>query len=140
VSKRHTRRVSLAGAMRALLDGRHFVFLCFLPCRAASLGKVVAAAKGPGPVRLVHFSVPPGALWNGEACEVFAVPKSAVERGPAPRTSGRAYSQLPPRILGGWRACEKCFPASWTAAHPAMRSTTPAGRLPIPARCCPRCR
>jgi hypothetical protein len=66
--------------MRALLDGQHFVFLCFLPGRAASLGKVVAAAKGPGPVGLVHFSVPPGALWNGEACEVFAVPKSAVGR------------------------------------------------------------
>jgi hypothetical protein len=45
VSKRRTRRVSLAEAMRSLLDGRHLVFLCFLPGRVAALGKALVVPR-----------------------------------------------------------------------------------------------
>jgi hypothetical protein len=63
---------------RDLLNGQHWLFLCFTParyelCRTMLLEIIVATDKA---LSIGVAQIPPAVLWNGEACVALTVPKA----------------------------------------------------------------
>jgi hypothetical protein len=65
---------------RDLMNGQHWVFLCFTPAVVESLQALLneLVAAGTRTVTFRHAYVPPGRLWNRRECNVIAVPKADV--------------------------------------------------------------
>jgi hypothetical protein len=66
--------------LRAIMNGRHWVFLCFSPAAVESLQALLneLVAAGNKTVTFRHAYIPPGRLWNRRECNVIAVPKADV--------------------------------------------------------------